>query len=929
MEPDFSKLTPMMRQYYEIKQKYPDTLVFYRLGDFYELFFDDAKKASALLDLTLTRRGNQGGEPIPMAGVPFHSVDSYLSKLIRLGQSAVICEQIGDPKSGKGMMVRKVSKILTPGTVTDEGIAPDNRDNTIACICRGRDYFGFACLSLSSGDFRAAVAAKPADLRLLIEKHAPAELVLPESFKDNEAALTADLNCQKRLPDWSFDLKSCYQSLCQQFATSSLFGFDLENIEDAICAAGALLNYVKDTQNVSLSHIRAIRREESSNYVLLDKCAQRNLELLSNLRGEKRGSLLSILDRTASPMGSRLLSGFLLEPLRDNAEINARLDLTESLISLPGREELSSLIAACGDVERAVARIALNTARPKDLVTLRTTLASLPQLRELLNAGSEPLRRCAQELPQLEQCLKLLQQAIAPTPSSQLREGGVIASGFSAELDELRSLMSGSEDTLREIERQERDRTGLSTLKVAFNLVHGYYIEVSKVQSTQVPPSYQRRQTLKNTERYITPELKELEEKTLTAKARALELEKDLFFEVVQQLLGRIESMTFLSGKLALLDVLCAFAAQAEERHYVRPQLSDNAEIEITDGRHPVIECLSQRPFIANNVSFKDKRVLIISGPNMGGKSTFMRQIALIAIMARIGSFVPAAAARIGRIDRIFTRIGASDDLASGRSTFMVEMEETASILNNATADSLVLMDEVGRGTSTVEGAAIACAITRYLCSHINALTLFSTHYAEVTRLDDEFPQLKNLCFKAEEAQGRIIFLYKAQDGAQSYSYGVEVGKLAGLPAEVISSARAIIPAAGRATVTAGHAAAAAAPTVCAPGELTDPADKIRSVLPSEAIAIPHSESHREVAAQPEGSAHTAANKLAALEHELRQLKQRLAENEEQTTALQPVITRLQQSDPNTLSPLEALQLLFTLRQELTQIQHPQSTEPA
>lgn len=872
--PDPATLTPMMRQYFAVKQQYPDTFVFYRLGDFYELFFDDAKEAAALLDLTLTRRGTNNGAPIPMAGVPFHSVDSYLAKLIKLGRSAVICEQVGDPKTARGMMERKISKVLTPGTVTEEGIAPEYQDNCIVSICKGRAYYGFACLSLSSGEFKAAAASDAAKLRLLIEKHNPAEIVCPENF--NVPALTAGCSCIKELAPWYFEFQTCYRALCTQFATSSLFGFGVEDIEEGVCAAGALLSYVKDTQHTLLSHIRRISREETHSYVILDQCAQKNLELITSLRGEKRGSLLSIMDRTRTPMGQRLLARCLCEPLRDNAAVNARLNIVEALTALPTAGELSDLLAACGDVERAAARAALRTARPKDLVVLRTALSQLPQFAALLTAGSEPLKQVAAALPQLQAEAELLSTAIAQVPSSFLRDGGVIAPGYNRELDTLRDLMSGAEDTLRNIEARERSATGIATLKVAYNQVHGYYIEVSKANSAKVPEHYQRRQTLKNNERYITPELKQLEEETLNAKARALSLEKELFADILERLNEHMEALTELAQQLALLDMLLALAQLAQERHYIRPILTDDADITIEGGRHPVIECLTTKPFIANDVSFDPQRIIIISGPNMGGKSTFMRQIALITIMARIGSFVPAKSARIGQIDRIFTRIGAADDLASGRSTFMVEMEETASILNNAGPQSLVLMDEVGRGTSTAEGAALARAIAVYLCTHINALTLFSTHYAEITKLEAIYPQsICNLCFKASEAQGQVVFLYRAQRGSQSYSYGVEVGKLAGLPAEVIKSAKAAL----------GEAAASAAACPVQQGADSS-ADKASTPCPTPSPAS------------------------AKLQAQYDSLSAQLA-------ALRPLLQTLQQLDVNALTPLNALVKLQELQELL------------
>ena len=863
---ELSAATPMMRQYLEIKAKYPETLVFYRLGDFYELFFDDAKEAAALLDLTLTRRGNQGGQPIPMAGVPYHAVDSYLAKLIKLGRSAVICEQIGDPKTARGMLERKVSKILTPGTVTDEGIAPDSRDNTAACIFAGRSCYGFACLSLSSGDFKAAAVGRPEALKLLLEKHAPAEIICPEGFAEPE--LLADYACVKEVPAWYFDLKTCYQNLCQQFATHSLFAFDLENIEDAVCAAGALLSYVKNTQQQTLAHIRRIVREEPSSAVILDKTAQRNLELLTNLRGEKHGSLISILDQTRSPMGARLLSSLLVEPLRSNAQVNERLDLVESLLHLPQEEELADLISSCGDTERAAARTALNTARPKDLTVLRASMDALPDICSILKDSNSPaLQQYAAKLPELTELAQLLHAAIAEVPSSFLRDGGVIAPGYNSHLDTLRDLMTGADRTLEQIAERERERTGIQTLRVAFNQVHGYYIEVSRGQADAVPADYQRRQTLKNCERFITPELKKLEEETLNAKAEALDLEKELYQDVLNRLNARIDELTACARALALLDVLRSFAKIAEERGYVRPQLADTSVISIQGGRHPVIETLSSQPFIANDVSFKDKRILVISGPNMGGKSTFMRQTALIAIMARIGSFVPAQSAEIGQIDRIFTRIGASDDLVSGRSTFMVEMEETASILNQATSQSLVLMDEVGRGTSTLEGAAIAQAVTQYLCTHIQALTLFSTHYAEVTALEQAYPEImQNICFKAAETHGKIVFLYQAEPGAQSYSYGVEVGRLAGLPSEVIKCAKDLIVRLPQLRAAQAADGTAAAPSAAA-------------IIKLEKVSEP---------------------------------KMELKPEEEQ------ILRKLKELNVNSLTPLQALNTLNELQQELT-----------
>lgn len=790
MNPTSEKVTPMMRQYLEIKQKYPDTLVFYRLGDFYELFYDDAKKASELLDLTLTRRGTNNGDPIPMAGVPFHSVEGYLAKLIKLGESAVICEQVGDPVTTKGMMIRKVSKIITPGTVTDEGIAPDRTDNQIASIFKGKRYYGFAALSLGSGKFKTAIAANEKSLRLLLDKNTPVEILIPENLKITNNLLN-DIVCKKKLAPWYFDFQGSYNLLCKQFGTNSLIGFDIEDLDEGICAAGALLAYVKDTQNVSLQHIKSISRDENSASVILDKCAQRNLELLTNLRGESRGSLLSILDKTHTAMGSRLLKRFIVEPSRNNQIIEKRLNLVEELINSSEKDNLSKYLSEIGDLERITARIGLNSVRPRDLAKLREALSLTPQIKDSLNfIEGTNVKTFNDKLNPLPQIYELLYKAIAPEPAALLREGNVIADGYNAELDELRELMSGSAKILKEIEEREKLRTGITSLKVNFNQVHGYYIDIPKTHSAKVPEDYIRRQTLKNNERFITPELKELEEKTLNAQSRSLIIEKELYEDILQKLQQNLDKLTNLASSLSFLDVILSFAKVAENNNYTRPILVNESYIEIKEGRHPVVESLSDSPFMTNNLALgKDKRIAIISGPNMGGKSTFMRQNALIVIMARIGSFVPAKKAVIGDIDRIFTRIGASDDLASGRSTFMVEMEETATILNNATYQSLVLMDEVGRGTSGEEGSSIAQSIVEYLCEKLKPLTLFSTHYTEVTDLAEKFPHAENLCFNAEEKNGQIYFLYHAETGKQSKSFGIEVAKLAGLPYEVITKA--------------------------------------------------------------------------------------------------------------------------------------------
>ncbi len=782
--------TPMMRQYLEIKSQYPNTLVLYRLGDFYELFYEDAKKVAKLLDLTLTRRGSNNGDPIPMAGVPFHAVDNYIARLIKLGESCVICEQQGTPGAQK-TMVRKVSKIITPGTVTEEGIAPDRQDVFTACIYKGKHYYGLAYISLGSGLFKTTICPTKAELKLYIEKISPIEIVYEENFK--EIDLFQEIHSRKALAPWNFKLEPCYKLLCSQFGTNSLFGFDIENLEDGICAAGALLAYVKNTQNVPLEHIKSISRDDNSEFVLLDHCAQRNLEILSNLKGEKQGSLLSVLDNALTPMGQRLTRRMLVEPLRNNETVNQRLDIVEALCN-SDNELLSQTLERIGDIERIVARIGLSSSKPKDLAVLRDSLKLIPDLKNfLLKSGQQTLISLNEKVDPLFDVVALLTSAIKDFPSTFLRDGDVIAQGYNEELDSLRELMSGSQELLLKIEQEEREKTGITTLKVNFNSVHGFYIEVSKAQSEKVPEYYIRRQTLKNNERYITPELKELEQKAVSAKERSLELEDELFHAVEHELQQKLPELTRLSQILSLIDVLNGFAVVSKSGNYVRPQLSNEHIIKIIDGRHPVIEKITDKPFVSNSIELKDKHMLVITGPNMGGKSTYMRQTALITIMARIGCFVPANEAHIGNIDRIFTRIGASDDLSSGRSTFMVEMEEASSIINNATVNSLVLMDEIGRGTSTYEGSALALSIAQYLCSKVNCFTLFSTHYPEIASLADTYSNVKNICFKATEFDGSIVFLYKANEGSQNYSYAIEVGKLAGLPSEVISYAKKTI----------------------------------------------------------------------------------------------------------------------------------------
>ena len=972
------KLTPMMKQYFEVKQQYPDTLVFFRLGDFYELFYDDAKIVSNLLDLTLTRRGNQGGEPVPMAGIPFHAADSYIARLLKMGRSIVICEQMVDKQTaGRSMIPRKVSRIITPGTVTDEGMVPERQDNILAAVFADKSNFGFSTLDLSTGRFTTTEVNNLPDLLLYVNKVNPAELLYPERFayfKEIEHLL-----CIKSLPAWDFDFETAQTLLCQQFKTQSLSGFDVQGMHAGICAAGALLHYLKSTQTVDIAHITGIVHDKSSNLVLLDKNAQRNLELLSNLNGNDQGSLLSILDETRTLMGSRLLRNMLVNPLRNNQELNYRLDVVEALMQWPQAEELSSILSNIGDLERIVARIGLSSAKPRDLSKLRDALAQIPSIKHLLNtaftAGSSDLPQGqtvtaqtaadaaaadaatdtttaaaeatadaaaeaataatteattatstnpdAERFPDLSAVHDLLQRAIKEFPSLLIRDGDVIADGYNDELDELRDLQNGSEQTLKAIEEREKQRTGINTLKVSFNNIHGYYIEVSRGAADRVPMDYIRRQTLKNSERYITPELKELEEKTLSAQGRSLQIEKDLYAQILEQLIAELPDLSTFAHNIALLDVLLTLARVAHKRNYTRPTLTNDNVIKIVAGRHPVVEALNDTPFIANSIELTPERHLaVISGPNMGGKSTYMRQTALIAILARIGSFVPAQKALIGDIDRIFTRIGASDDLASGRSTFMVEMEESATILNNATAKSLVIMDEVGRGTSGAEGAAIAEAIVQYLAKDLPAKTLFATHYTEVTTLIENYNTAFNLCFNAQESHGKIVFLYKAEPGRQSRSFGIEVAQLAGVPTKITKRAIGFFRARAKELESADIFTSplldnnAFAPLPQAQPQTTSNSNNYDEQLPHLA------DSSVSMAPQDQGEeaakATTLAAKISALEAQVREEQARAATAEAEMAEQQELMQSIKALNLDTLTPLEALNTLHQLKAKLT-----------
>lgn len=786
--------TPMMQQFLKIKKDHQDVLLFYRMGDFYELFFDDAKRAADLLDISLTKRGTSHGQPIPMAGVPYHAVDNYLSKLVQLGQSVAICEQVGDPATSKGPVERKVVRIVTPGTVTDENLLPDRQDNLIASVyshtSKDNTTFGLAFLDINSGRFLINQFENESDLQATLTRISPAELLYPESFV--APGLIRNIKGSRRRSDWEYDLQTAHRVLNQQFDTKELTGFGVMDCAHGIAAAGCLMQYVKDTQRTALPHIRSIKVESTASAILIDAATRKNLELTQNLSGGSENTLANVLDNTSTPMGSRLLKRWIHMPSREQLEINGRLDAVEELLQNGAFEPIQSLLKSVGDIERIVARLAIRSARPRDLARLRSALFVLPEIKsELSGLGSIRLQTLNNQINPLPDIAQFLEAAIIENPPVLIRDGGVVKPGFNTELDELRELSDGATRFIEELEAREREQTGIATLKVGFNKVHGFYIDVSKANSAQVPDHYIRRQTLKNNERYIVPELKEHEERVLSSQSRSLALEKRLYEQIVEQLVDALEPLQLLSDALAQTDVLCNFAERAESLNYHKPELVCGRQINIENGRHPVVEQVMSDPFIANPVSLDShNRLAVITGPNMGGKSTFMRQVALITLMANIGSFVPAERAQIGEIDRIFTRIGASDDLASGRSTFMVEMTETANILHNATPHSLVLMDEIGRGTSTYDGLSLAWASAEFLASKIQALTLFATHYFELTEFAAAHDGIFNLHLDAQEHGDDIVFMHAVQSGAASKSFGIQVAKLAGLPKEVLAFAK-------------------------------------------------------------------------------------------------------------------------------------------
>ncbi|MEE9452200.1 MAG: DNA mismatch repair protein MutS [Gammaproteobacteria bacterium] len=781
--------TPMMQQYLSIKAQHPDRLLFYRMGDFYEMFYEDAKRGAQLLDLTLTHRGQSAGDPIPMAGVPYHAAENYLAKLIKMGESVAICEQIGDPATSKGPVERKVMRIVTPGTVSDEALLEERQDNLIVAIYSQKDQFGMAHLDITSGRFHILQCQGQEALNSELERLQAAELLISDDA--TYKSLFADRKGVSERPHWEFGLSQAKRLLCQHFNTRDLSGFGCEDLDLAVSAAGALLQYIHYTQSSALPHIRSLKVDQPEDCVILDAATQRNLEISRNLQGSREHTLAAVIDKTATSMGSRLLRRWLNRPIRNQKILQQRYQTIETLLSQKKLPDMQKLLREIGDVERILARIALMTARPRDLAQLRHALQCLPTIQQYLQPMQghmiDRLKSTIREFPEVAQ---LLQRALIEAPPAVIRDGGVIAEGYDKELDELRSLSNHANQFLLDLERREKEKTGIATLKIGYNRIHGYYIEISKGQADKAPAEYMRRQTLKNAERFITPELKKFEDKVLSSRSRALAQEKRLYEQLIEKLHEDLQALQLCANAIAALDVFCNLAERALSLKLVAPTLSETPGINIRGGRHLVIEQTLSERFIANDVTLnQQQRLLMITGPNMGGKSTYMRQTALIVLLAYIGSFIPAQGATLGPIDRIFTRIGAADDLAAGHSTFMVEMTETANILHHATENSLVLIDEIGRGTSTFDGLSLAWACAADLAGRCQAFTLFATHYFELTQLTHEFATIKNIHLSAVSHQDKIVFLYKIEAGPASQSYGIQVAQLAGIPKQVIAAA--------------------------------------------------------------------------------------------------------------------------------------------
>jgi DNA mismatch repair protein MutS len=784
------KHTPMMQQYLRIKSEHPDMLLFYRMGDFYELFYEDARRAAALLDITLTARGQSAGAPIPMAGVPFHAVESYLAKLVRRGESVAICEQLSEPGAAKGPLERQVVRIVTPGTVTDAALLNERRDTLIAALLRDADRFGLAWLDLAAGRFSVLEGQGRSALAGELERLKPAELLLAEGAAEEDLARAGTM-LRPRAP-WHFDLASASRLLTDQLGTLDLKGFGADKLPLAIRAAGALLQYVRDTQKSALPHIRALQVEERTDALILDAASRRNLELDASLTGNDEATLFAVIDHAVTAMGSRQLRRWLNRPLTNHPLLRTRYHALGTLIEQRRHALVRQQLQGIGDVERILARAALRSARPRDLTQLRSSLSSLPALRQALGTLDSPLLRELHERTLThDDVAGLLRAALAAEPAALVRDGDVIAAGFDSELDELRKIATHTDEFLLELEQRERERSGLASLKLGYNRVQGFFIEVARRDAERVPKDYLRRQTVKSAERFVTAELQQFENRVLGARDKALARERQLYEELLTQLIDRLGPLQQTAAALAELDALAALAERASALEWSAPQLTSEARLTIIGGRHPVVERFSTAPFVPNDLTLDaERRMLIVTGPNMGGKSTYMRQAALIVLLAHMGSYVPAERALLGPLDRIFTRIGAGDDLAGGRSTFMVEMTEAANILHNASARSLILLDEIGRGTSTFDGLSLAWAMARDIATRVRAFTLFATHYFELTTLATEVEGCANVHLDATEHGDGIVFLHAVKDGPANRSYGLQVAQLAGVPPPVIAQAR-------------------------------------------------------------------------------------------------------------------------------------------
>lgn len=794
---DLSSHTPMMQQYLKVKADYQHALLFYRMGDFYELFFEDAHLAAKLLGITLTHRGKASGQPIPMAGVPYHAAEGYLARLVKAGRTVAICEQVGEV-TGKGPVERKVVRILTPGTLTDDALLGSYQSSNLVALCIQQNQIGFALLDLSAGIFKVQQQDyKPEQLPIELARLMPSEILIDEDLVDQNIIeqIKKNLDCPiTKRPNVDFNLNNAQKTLCDQFSVSTLSGFGLDPLPLARAAAAALIHYAKETQKTALPHIRSIQIEQSTDFIALDPITRRNLEIIEPLF-DHGTSLFQLINDCQTAMGGRLLSRTLMQPIRDTAVLDARLDATEQLLKGYHEAPLRLVLKEIGDIERVLSRVALGSARPRDLVQLRQACAQIPFLRHALEPvlktqQSKLLMQLNDELGDFKSLHQHLIAAIVESPPVLLRDGNVIAEGYDDELDELRKIRDHAGQFLIDLEIKERERTGINTLKIGYNRVSGYYIELTRAQAEQAPADYIRRQTLKNAERYITPELKGFEDKVLSSESRALAREKLLFESLLDELRQNIAHLQMMSAAIASIDVLANFAHQARLNNWARPEYTPETSIKIQAGRHPVVEALNKTPFTPNDTFLDTQhRMAIITGPNMGGKSTFMRQTALISLLAYCGSFVPAKAAKLGSIDRIFTRIGSADDLSTGKSTFMVEMTETSQILHHATSQSLVLMDEVGRGTSTYDGLSLAWACVVDLTKRVKCLCLFATHYFELTELGGE-AGIDNYHVTAQELNGNLILLHKVQHGPASQSHGLQVAKLAGIPANVIKEAQ-------------------------------------------------------------------------------------------------------------------------------------------